>query len=258
MKKLFALIAYTLCLLFSNSSNAQSRKNIKDSTTVIIFNQSSSSGSKKHKKSGEDNIIKIAPLGFVGGTFPILYERRVTDFFAVQAGLGLTNKNYFRTATTQNADNIKYNYPAPYENSFDDVSEHIYKFDYRKVKMGYMLSVQPRVYFESEGLEGSFLGLSLDYYRYNFQIPGVVADGINGYKQAGSMKDEHENIQDFMVHFGNQALNDRISIEWTTALGIRNVSGSKYFATQTGFEGVSTYKQTVFNFNIGFKVGYHF
>ncbi len=257
MKKLFVLVFSILSLQFSNSSLAQSKKNLRDSTTVIIFNQSSSE-KKKHKKSGEDNIIKIAPLGFVSGTFPVLYERSLTEYLGLQVGIGLTNKNYFRTATTQDADNIKYTYPAPYENTYDDVSEHIYKFNYRQVKMGYMLSVQPRLYFESDGLEGSFLGLSLDYYRYNFQIPGIVADGINSYKQTGSMKDENENIQDFMVHFGNQALNDKISIEWTTALGIRNVSGNKYFATQSGFEGISTYKQTVFNFNIGFKVGYHF
>ena len=257
MKKLFLLILSILTLQLSNITYAQSKKNLRDSTTVIIFNQSSS-GSKKHKKSGEDNIIKIAPLGFVSGTFPILFERSITEYFSVQVGAGLTHKNYFRTATTQDADNIKYNYPTPYENSYDDVSEHIYKFNYRQVKMGYMLSLQPRLYFESDGLEGSFLGLSLDYYRYNFQIPGVVGDGLNSFKQTGSLKDENENIQDFMVHFGNQALNDKISIEWTTALGIRNVTGNKYFATQSAFEGVSKYKQTVFNFNLGFKVGYHF
>lgn len=261
MIKMILVLAFVAALQLPNISSAQSRKSIKDSTTVIIFNQSASR-TKSNIKSGEDNIIKIAPLGFVSGTFPILYERRVTDFFSVQLSGGLTNKNYFRTAMAKDADGIKYTYPDTWdENNTNDVSEHIYEFNYRKVQMGYMFGVQPRVYFDSDGLEGSFLGLSLDLYRYNFQIPGIVNDANNGNKQNGAMQSEHENFKDYMVHFGNQALNDRITLEYTAALGIRNVSGTKYVAngnSVNNLEGMATYKQTLFNYNLGLKVGYHF
>lgn len=258
MKKIFAIFLSIYLLQFSNGLQAQSKKILRDSSTIIIFNQSSSSGNTRHKKSGEDNIIKIAPLGFVSGTFPILYEKRVTDFFSFQVGLGLTNKNYARTLTSKSSSNFKITDPEPYQDNGANLSESLYNFNYRTVKMGYLLSVQPRLYFESEGLEGSFLGVSIDYYRYNFQIPGIVFDANNSYKQNGAMKDENEKIQDFMVYYGNQILNDKISIEWSSGLGIRNVKGTKYFASQDGFEGFSTYKQSLFNFNIGFRVGYHF
>jgi hypothetical protein len=259
MKRILMVLSAFTLIQAGSPVSAQSRKNIKDSSTVIIFNQSSTNSGEKKSRSGENNIIKIAPLGFVSGTFPILFERSFTDFFSVQFSGGLTSKNYSRSAFTKEGSSIKYTFP--WDNDMNDQSEKLHSFDFRKPAMGYMASIQPRVYFESEGLEGSFLGLSFDYYKYNFQIPGMT--NTNGdFKQNGAMQNESETLKDFMVHFGNQTLYDRISFEYSTALGIRNVDGSKYVATQTsstGFrEGFATYKQTVFNFNIGLKVGYHF
>lgn len=260
MRKSTLVVVAVLSLFATVTASAQSRKNVKDSSTVIIFNQSSSSSSSARKSSGENNIIKIAPLGFIGGTFPLLYERRITDFFSVQVAGGLTSKNYFRTAIAKdNESGISYTYP--WDDNGSDLSEHIYNFDYRKPKLGYMLSIQPRAYFQSEGLEGSFLGLSLDYYKYKFQIPGITNVSGNT-KQTGTMQDEYENMVDYMVHFGSQALYDHLTFEYSTALGIRNVKGSKYAATTDAngniMEGFATYKQTLFNYNLGIKVGYHF
>jgi len=254
----------SVCFLLHSLTNSygQSRKNLRDSSTIIIFNQSTTSTYKK-KKTGEDNVVKIAPLGFVSGTFPILYERRITDFFSVQASAGITNKNYSRSliqGTDGNGNNVKMQYP--WSDSRTDLSANIYDFTDRTPKMGYMFSIQPRLYFESEGLDGSFMGISYNYYRYNFSIPGITG-GMSSYKQNGAPKDEHENITDLMVHFGHQELYDRLSVEWSTDLGIRNVKGEKYAAgygssSSDFIEGSATYKQTVFNFNIGLKVGYHF
>ena len=67
-----------------------------------------------------------------------------------------------------------------------------------------------------------------------------------------------------MVHFGYQNVYDRLTLEWSTAIGIRNVTGTKYAAGYSDYtsrvliEGTGTYKQNLLNFNIGLKVGYHF
>ena len=75
-------------------------------------------------------------------------------------------------------------------------------------------------------------------------------------------KNEFENISDLMVHFGTQTVYDRLTFEYTTGIGLRNVKGSTYVANYDGStvsdEGFATYKQTVFNFSIGLRVGYHF
>lgn len=267
MKKTPCILVITVLCLLSTSLLAQHKKAEKDSsnTTVIIFNQSKTESRKKKAKIGESNIVKIAPLGLISGTFPISYERRINDFFSVQLSAGLTMRNYSRGWFTNRKDgidnSIKYTYPWA-DQSSSDISESIYSFNYRKAKIGYLFSAEPRVYFQSEGLEGPFLGLAIHYYRYNFQIPGMVSDGFGSNSQTGPTQNEYENILDYMVGFGSQTLYDRISLEYSMELGLRNINGSKYAATtdQLGTlqQGQATYKQTLFNFNFGIKVGYHF
>ena len=260
-KKVF-LVALLLSLIIADTISAQSKKGSRDSTTVIIFNQSSTYSGTKHKKNGENNIIKIAPLGLVSGTFPILYEKSITDFLSLQVGVGLTGKNYWREAVAKDA-NPNYMYPDTWTENENDQADRIYNFDHRKIKMGYLATIQPRLYFESDGLEGGFIGFSFDYYRYNFEIPGIANNANNDLKYTGSAKSEFENIKDFMVHWGSQVLNDKITLEYSLALGLRNINGSKYVYSYNSsnaqlLEGLATYKQTAFNYNIGFKVGYHF
>ena len=255
------------CLLFTFSTALSFAQ--KDTTVVV--NLPHHQYDKKHKKSiGEDNTIKIAPLGFVSGTFPIYAERIITDFFSVQAGLGITSRNYIRNAFQTVSDNfIAPAYPWS-QNSLTDQVDGALDLGNRKSSLGFLFSVQPRIYFESDAPDGSYMSVSYDFYRYNFTIPGLVNTntdplGSPTYQYVGKNKKEHENISDLMVWFGYQDVYDRISIDYSTGLGIRNVKGSKYYFAEdystgglTTLEGYAPYKQTLFNFNIGIKVGYHF
>lgn len=255
-KKIF--LTLLLAIPFFAVSKAQ--KNKKDSTVVIFFNENKSERTER-KKTGEANIVKIAPLGFISGTYPILFERVITNFFSVQVGAGLTGKNFWRGAINKTGGNsIKWD--GEYE-SADDRADLLFNFDHRTSAMGYMFTVQPRVYFESEAPDGSFMAISYDYYNYKFSIPGLVDDGSGDWEHKGAAKSEHENISDIMVHFGYQTVYDRLTAEYTTAIGIRNVKGTKYvgysdFNTGAFTEGFAGYKQSVFNFGIGIKIGYHF
>lgn len=260
-KKILTLLMAGLCFA---GVKAQSKKDRKDSTVVIFFNENKSERTKK-KKSGEANIVKIAPLGLISGTYPLLYERVVTDFFTVQVGGGLTGKNFWRNAIqkTDNEGKLNIVYPWDDNTTLYDEAEPLFSFTNRKSTMGYMFSIQPRLYFESEAPDGSFLGISYDYYHYAFSIPGLVSNSNNELVHKGSTKSEYENISDIMIHFGYQNVYDRLTMEYTTAIGLRNVKGVKYAAaydynTNQLVEGNATYKQNIFNFGIGIKVGYHF
>ncbi len=258
-KILFTFFFITGCLSFLH---AQDKKNRKDSTVVVIFNENKTSGKTgKHKKSGEENIIKIAPLGLISGTYPLLYERVVSDFFTVQAGGGLTGKNFFRSAVQKSGNSITIDYPWPSNSNLTDYTEGLFDWNVRKGSIGYMFTIQPRLYFESEAPSGGFLGVSYDYYHYAFTSPALIT-GSSGPEQKGAPKSEYENVSDIMVHYGYQNVYDRLTLEYTAAVGLRNVKGSKYVAsydgTSVGPEGFASYKQNVFNFGIGFKVGYHF
>lgn len=235
--------------------------------TTVTVNLPHKQYDKKHKKpTGEENTIKIAPLGFVSGTFPVYYERVISDFFTVQGGVGITSRNYVRN-TFQSIDPITPIYPWSNNYSLSDLADNTLEMGNRKPNLGFLLSVQPRIYFNSEAPDESFMSISYDFYRYNFSIPGIVYNSnLNEYKHTGSNKKEHENISDLMVGFGYQDVYDRLSIEYSTSIGIRNVKGSKYvYATGTDnsgnpitFDDFAPYKQTLFNYNIGIRVGYHF
>ena len=192
MKKYFFPLFLCLCLLACiNPVAAQNKKQAKDSSVTIIFqeSQAASTSSKNKKGSSENNIIKIAPLGFISGQFPLLFERRISDFFTIQAGGGLTNKNFVRAAWNGISDDMaetKY----PWDNgNYNDEADGLYNFDSRKPQMGYMYTVEPRIYFESEAPEGNFLGLAYNYAHYNFQIPALTKTGSYDYVHNGAPVD---------------------------------------------------------------------
>lgn len=260
------LLCTFACVVFHFMADAQSRKTAKDSSTVIIFNQySTASTSLRNKhRSSENNVVKIAPLGFITGTFPLAYEKKLTDFMSVQVGGGLTYKNYVRGVFKREgeSDDIRMEYPWG-NDSYSDIAGSLHNYDFRKAKMGYMFNVQPRFYYNSDALDGYFIGLSYDYYRYNFESRGVIATSGGGYEHQGGMKSEHENITDYMVHLGQQIVNERLTLEYSTGIGIRKVKGVKYAAAYNDYggglrEGYATYTESILNLGISFKLGYHF
>ena len=249
-------------VLVSINLFAQKKKDYRDSTTVIVFSQSTKPSSvtgKKHKISGEENVIKIAPLGFISGTFPVYYERAITDYFSVQGGLGLTSRNYYRqVGFTDNA----YNFTDPLSTGNEDLADPLYNFDHRTAKIGFMFALQPRFYFDSDGMEGSFFGVGYSTRRYNFDEQGVKINPSDGSTVfGGDIKSEHENLSDLFAVFGYQVLHDRISFESTFEAGITNIKGIKYTAyNESGVisDGFQNYTQSKFYINWGIKVGYHF
>lgn len=253
------LTGISFILLFTVTASAQE----KDSSVQIIFSERKLPSTQKKKKLAQDNIIKIAPLGFISGTFPVYFEHSLNDFASIQLGVGATGRNYARSLWTKGSTtgNIKYDYPANFNANDVDFAEQIYGFDSRKASTGYLLSIQPRFYFFEDGLDGSFVALSLDHYRYNFNNVGTLNSQTNTIEVAQNASKEFENINDFTVHFGYQSLGDKLSFEYTSAVGLRNVSGSKYAYLNNGtgdYIGALNYKQNILTFNIGIKVGYIF
>ncbi len=237
---------------------------------TVYFGKNNSHGNgKKKQHSAELNIIKISPLSFISGFIPVYYERELTPFFSIQVGAGVTTRNYMRGwintldegeeakgTTTWNAPGNEGNYNQ--SNPFE--------FSNRKANIGYCFSIQPRIFFESEGLEGSFLGISYDYYHYSTSAKKIATGpgNINGEPVfTNKMFKEYEKFADISAYFGSQTLYDRIALEYSIGLGLRNVK-SKHYAYTTDYnsgeyiDGELNNKQTKLAFNLAIKVGYHF
>lgn len=261
MKNSLSITLLLLCACVSQTTIAQKRKQAQDSTVVITFQEIKPVGATKKKGSSESNVIKIAPLGFINGTFPLYYERRLADFFTLQVGGGLTSRNYMRGVWVDGLSEIaetKYPWDA---DGYGDEADPLYDFSNRTARLGHLFSVEPRLYFESEAPEGLYLGLGYNKMRYNFQIPALVSTSNGNREHKGKPVDEYENVSDMMANFGGQSIYDRLSFEYAVGIGLRNVRGSKYARYQDGnsyVEGPTAYKDSKINFTIGLRVGYHF
>ncbi len=260
-----SILAVVMILMFINV-NAQKKRHYRDSTTVLVFSQSSTPLSKNPNKSNKSysgtNIVKIAPLGILSGVFPVYFERGLGNYFSLQAGLGITGRNYFRELLKD------YKHVDFTTNHNSDLADALYTFDHRIAKPGFMYSIQPRYYEDGEGIDGYFGGIGFNSATFNFEHQEVTniinyAATYNG----GTAQSESEHIKDIFFVSGYQTLDHKISFEATAEMGIRLVSGTKYVAysaydntvsnyvLSTGFKD---YSQTLFYYNIGIKIGYHF
>lgn len=237
-------------------------------SSIIIFSETPREGksAKKHH-AGENNIIKIAPLGFLKGSIPIYYERRIADFFTIQAGVGVTTRNYIRGlmvnslgSQDESDNNSDYTWSGGYTGDNYGADDGLFDFTYRTAKPGYMISLQPRIYFDSEAPDGGFLAVSFDSYKYNFESQMLKGDGSSN-RSKNTMK-EYEKLNDIMVLFGAQAVHDRITVEYTAGIGVRNIKGEKYATAMDGngkyIDGIANYKKTTLNVELSIKVGFHF
>jgi hypothetical protein len=263
MKKLFSVLL-TIC--FALNSFAQE---------TVVFQSSKSSSSNKAKSksaSSEQNIIKIAPLSFISGFVPVFYERSINDFFSIQGGIGITTKNYILDALADAGDSggsdgfsekyKKITWTGGNSSTSYNNDNPTYGGDGRKTKLGYIISVEPRIYFASEGLDGSFIGLNLSTRRNNYSS-NSISTTANTLEYTGATVKEFDNLSTMMVNFGYQTLNDNISLEYSGGIGLRKVKGEHYVytnGTSNGkyITGTGFIDRTKVAFDLSFKIGYHF
>ena len=263
-------LALLFILVNCASTYAQKDKESKQrDSSIIIFSETPRPGKKGSKKyvPEDNNVIKIAPLGFLKGCLPVYYEKKLSDLFTLQAGVGVTTRNYVRGLVYNALDNdntdkssADYTWNTTSSGELYGADDELYNFDYRKAKPGYFISLQPRLYFENEAPEGTFIALSIDHYDYRFQSQMLKGDGTSA--RSDKTIKEYEKMNDLMVIFGWQVLYDRLSLEYTNGIGVRNIKGQKYATAYDGYgkyvDGMADYKKTTINLEFSIKVGFHF
>ncbi len=265
----------TALLLSFSVTTFVSKAQKSDSTVTIIFagDRSKTSKTTKRKAAPQNNIIKVAPTGIFVGQIPLIYERKLTSSISVQLSAGLTAQNYIRTLFAKasqiasDGSSSSSNLPWADKSSNSDYAEDIYNFERRKAEMGTMFSIQPKFYLDDDALDGSYVGFSYSNYNYKFSTPKAVytTTAYSNIIFTGAPQNESEKITDFMIHYGHQGINGHFSIEYSSAIGLRKVSGEKYGATYDynvdkthPLDGMIQYSKTLFNYEFAIRVGYVF
>lgn len=270
MKKIIVIL---LLLASTSSSFAQE--------TVVFATKSreKSSSRSKSSESSQKNIIKIAPLSFLSGFVPVFYEKSLSDLFSIQVGVGITTKNYVRDALYDAGSAASGNGTGSSAFAYKSITWNdgsnpnnvsnqngIYGGDARKSSIGYMVSLEPRLYFASEGLEGGFIGLNLSKKRNNYTSKSISTTASttsgNVTYDGGSVK-EYDNLSSLLVNFGNQRLYDHISLEYSAGIGIRSIKGQHYaygqnFTNNKYVTGVGFVDVNKVAYDLSIKIGYHF
>ncbi len=243
--------------------------------TVYFKSDKSKTSRSKKKGSSELNIIKIAPFAFIGGNIPVFFERSINETFSIQAGIGVTSKNYILDAlraasndggssgSVYGAQKIVWN-----NGQVNDISNQIDDLDNnylsRKSKLGFSYSIEPKVYLESEGLDGAFLSLSYNSAKFSNSI-NTIKKGLP-YSSTPALDGgtfiENYKINNLLVNYGSQTLYDHISLEYSLGVGIRRINSTSYAygydSNNKTIDGVGTTSANTLGYNIAFRVGYHF
>ncbi len=231
----YILLAY---ILFSCNNYLSKAQSVNQSTTVIVFEDDSTSTKtttykgKKVKRAFPKNNIKLGLFGPAYGTVPIYYERYIKDFLTVQAGVGLTFRDFIgdyysrlsfggrnRTIESDNWDEV-----TEFD-SYDDYSS----YQYRKTGFGVCFSVAPRFFVAGDAFEGFYISPSVEYAMRSLKVQNIDTDG-NRLKNDW-MKEKINSIY-FHLNFGWQTDFDPVSLDFSFSVGF---SKNKYKRQDTGY-----------------------
>lgn len=216
------------------------KKNPEKDVEIIRFGEEPRKGKSKKPKVSK-HIVKTAPFAFVMGYQPFFYEYRIGEAFTMQAGAGIIFK------------------PSMYDvldfaagaDCYDEDCPTYYDYKYRKIKPGLMLSLSPRFYFAGDAPEGGFIAPEIRTYFRRSTAEDVYLSEIPD--------EENYRLTDVMVHYGNQTLFPRMTVEWTVGAGIRMASGTfqkVYYEPLYYSESVKQSLGPYFRASVGLRIGF--
>ena len=198
----------------------------KKETTVIFFG--SEAAASKSDSKYDANAVKLGIFEMIQGLYGFSYERELSDLFSIQAGLGLTGRNW--TYGVLGSDGLG---PGSAEQSSPtftyekDYIDEDYDFKSRKAAPGFYIALQPKFYYADEdGMDGTYLGLNFQYRRYNYDAFGTLTNDYAEFKSGNDIR-EFEKQTILALSWGYQNMNEKTVIDYHIAAGIRNINGER-------------------------------
>lgn len=185
------------------------------------------------------NAVKVDPIQIVFGVYGLNYERIIKNGYSLEAGLGITRRNYAA---------------GWFDYSLDNLGKNV------DIETGYAFSLAVRKYFQSEEeLKGPYLsaGISIKNYKTDYLVIDSVGD-LTDY----SFPDVRTTTS-FSVIFGYQALSQRSNIfaDFYIGAALRykdfDIVKSNYINEPSAYY-VSKEYSYAFGVEVGVKIGFGF
>ena len=250
------LLSLLISIFFFFTANAQvlRRDTVPPKREVEVIRFGEAEGSRTESNRIRRSIIKTAPFSFILGYLPLYYEYEVVDWLGIQGGIGLT----FKPQVSQLLAEL---YTELNDHSCDGSIDcgNYRDYSYRTSKPGLMFALSPRLYFASDGMDGSYIApeIRILQRRAEAQQP----DPFNYPERLeNSFDTESIRLTDLMVNFGWQTLFPKLSLDYSLGAGIRQVSGSWQQVSQDAngdyFSSTPIRKESNFRFDIGLRIGF--
>ena len=215
---------HTMCMLLVANCLAITlfAQKPKPKPDVEVINFGEEADKTQDDKQYKGLIVKTSPVSFIFGRQPIELEKEITDFFSLQAGIGVTFLplwNYSSTFEELLDEGSGYSESTQW-GEYDE-TDYYNDLTIRTGKIGPMLSLSGRLFFESDGYEGMYIAPVLRYSVQKYQVQKVV-EGASSliYDPSDTQKEQVKNF-DVMVHWGGQSLYPKLTMEWFIGGGIR-------------------------------------
>ena len=238
------LLLLILAVFGFKTANAQISTDDNSTRTVTVITYDANDHVKK--KVENKNVVKVGILDVLYGHQSIYYERGFNKTFSLQVGFGVAHRNFYEDLTSMIRQDINY-YDADFDKYYlDEITDYR---DTRKVRLGYAVSINPRIYTNGWGMEGFYVGPSIRYQKNNYKY---IRDGL----------DEKEYSKKFSIGFviGGQSNNKPVCVDYGVGIGYKKLSQSRYltgdyYNEDTFDAGIYTFKSKGVNFEFYLNIG---
>ncbi len=225
-------------------------------TTVIIFEDATitktvtttKNGAKTVKRSFPKNNVKLGIFGPAYGEVPIYYERYIADWFTIQAGVGVTVRDFLGEIYNgigwgkRNNQQESNNWNGV--NEFDDYDD-FRSFEYRKSGVGVCVSIAPRFFIGGDAFDGWYLSPSFGYAIRTGKIQNVDA---MGFRTKSAYTKEKTNTIYVLLNWGWQTDFEPVVLDFSFSVGMAKNSNIRQDIGYTNNGGASVYGNKIIKY----------
>lgn len=243
MKKLIGISLIFLCLNEISWSqtiqNSDSKEKLQQPKVVVFNPEGSSDSNVKSKEPEFRHMLKISPIMFLNGDFPLFYEYRLGRNVSTEAAIGITHKDYIYEVFEAARDNYDYASESIYTtgNSFR-ASLKYWPSKYGAMEEGY--------YFSIEYLNRKY-NSSITFDEYDNNLDDYIYSEYSLTRK----------VSEWRLLFGYvYYLDDKVFFEYFGGIGMGNITTEGPYYDRNNNLTLGVQKKSRPNYIVGWKIGF--